>query len=188
MTSGECSISRSSVHVANRRPLDLLRAHWVELEDRVWADHITGELFKREIISMMDREKIERKARDSRREGAVLLLEIMMTRSWCECVEFAVIVSETEGLKDLGEKLVKNAAGDAGQPGVRDGQDKGTIVRENRRLKRESESLMTKMKRADKKERGERLLRVGLEMERVSEIESRKRGERVSRMWFCLEV
>ena len=78
--------------------------------------------------------------------------------------------------------------GDAGQPGVRDGRDKGTIVRENRRLKRENESLMTKMKRADKKERGERLLRVGLEMERVSEIESRKRGERVSRMWFCLEV
>ena len=111
MTSGECSISRSSVHVANRRPLDLLRAHWVELEDRVWADHITGELFKREIISMMDREKIERKARGSRREGAVLLLEIMMTRSLCECVEFAVILSETEGLKDLGEKLVNNAAG-----------------------------------------------------------------------------
>ena len=111
MTSGECSISRSSVHVANRRPLDLLRAHWVELEDRVWADHITGELFKREIISLMDREKIERKSRDSRREGAVLLLEIMMTSSWCECVEFAVILSETEGLKDLGEELVKNAAG-----------------------------------------------------------------------------
>ena len=40
------------------------------------------------------------------------------------------------------------------------------------------------MKRADKKEREEKLLRVGLEMERVSEIESRKRGERVSRMWF----
>ena len=60
---------------------------------------------------MMDREKIERKARDSRREGAVLLLEIMMTSSWCKCVEFAVILSETEGLKDLGEKLMKNSAG-----------------------------------------------------------------------------
>ena len=32
-----------------------------------------------------------------------------MTRSWEQCVEFVVIVSETEGVKDLGEKLLENA-------------------------------------------------------------------------------
>ena len=102
-------VSRSSV--ATRRPIDLLRAHWVELEDRVWADHITGKLFEREMISMRDKEEIERKARGSRREGAVLLLEMMMTSSWCACVDFAVILSETERLKDLGEKLLRDAGG-----------------------------------------------------------------------------
>ena len=100
-------VSRSSV--ATRRPIDLLRAHWVELEDRVWADHITGKLFEREMISMRDKEEIEGKARGSRREGAVLLLEMMMTSSWCACVDFAVILSETERLKDLGEKLLRDA-------------------------------------------------------------------------------
>ena len=52
---------------------------------------------------------------------------------------------------------------DLGDAGVRDGRDRGTIVVENRRLKSENESLK-------KKERGERVLRVGLEMEKVSEM------------------
>ncbi|XP_062519762.1 uncharacterized protein LOC134194810 [Corticium candelabrum] len=157
-------VSRSSV--ATRRPLDLLRAHWVELEDRVWADHITGKLFERKMISKRDKEKIEKKARRSRRKGAVLLLDMMMTSSWCACVEFAVILSETELSKDLGEKLLR----DTGDAGVRDGGDRGTIVVENRRLKSENESLKKKVKRSEKKERGERVLRVGLEMEKRSDV------------------
>ena len=52
---------------------------------------------------------------------------------------------------------------DLGDAGVRDGRDRGTIAVENRRLKSENESLK-------KKERGERVLRVGLEMEKVSEM------------------
>ena len=59
---------------------------------------------------------------------------------------------------------------DLGDAGVRDGRDRGTIVVENRRLKSENESLMKKVKRSEKKERGERVLRVGLEMEKVSEM------------------
>ena len=102
-------VSRSSV--ATRCPIDLLRAHWVELERRVRADHITGKLFEREIISMMDKEEIESKARRDRREGAVLLLDMMTESSWCACVEFAVILSETERLKDLGEKLLRDGGG-----------------------------------------------------------------------------
>ena len=110
MASSKCGdVSRSSV--ATRRPIDLLRAHWVELEDRVWADHITGKLFEKEIISVRDKDKIESKARSSRRKGAIFLLEIMMTSSGCACLEFAVILSETERLKDLGEKLLRDAGG-----------------------------------------------------------------------------
>ena len=57
---------------------------------------------------------------------------------------------------------------DIGDDGVRDRRDRGTIVGENRRLKSENESLMRKVKRSEKKEIGERVLRVGLEMEKVS--------------------
>ena len=59
---------------------------------------------------------------------------------------------------------------DLGDAGVRDGRDRGTIVGEKRRLKSEIESLMKKVKKSEKKERGERVLRVGLEMEKVSEM------------------
>ena len=90
-------------------PQRLLRPHWEELIERVWADRITDKLFSREIISAIDREAIESKAVVSRREGAKLLLNIMLTRSWEQCVEFAVIISETEGVKDLGEKLLEDA-------------------------------------------------------------------------------
>ena len=33
----------------------------------------------------------------------------MVTRSWEHCVELSVIVSETEGVKDLGKKLLEDA-------------------------------------------------------------------------------
>ena len=86
-----------------------MASKWKELIRRVWADRITDKLFSREIISAMDKEEIESKAVRNRRKGAKLLLEIMLRRSWEKCVEFAVIVSETEGVKDLGEKLLENA-------------------------------------------------------------------------------
>ena len=94
------------VKMASRvgNPQRLLRPNWEELIERVWADRITDKLFSLEIISA-----IESKAARSRRKGAKLLLNIMLTRSWEQCVEFAVIVSETEGVKDLGEKLLEDA-------------------------------------------------------------------------------
>ena len=70
---------------------------------------MTDTLYSREIISAMDKEEIVSKAVRNRREGAELLLEIMVTRSWEQCVEFSVIVGETEGVKDLGEKLLEDA-------------------------------------------------------------------------------
>ena len=91
------------------KPERLLRAHWVELNDRVLADDFTNQLYEREIISKRQKDKIEEKAAASRREGAALLLDMMLTRSWSQCVEFAVIVSETNGVKDLGEKLLRDA-------------------------------------------------------------------------------
>ena len=87
----------------------LLRPHWVELTDRVWADNVTDKLYEREILSKRDKDKIEAKSCRDRREGAALLLDMMSTRSWSQCVEFAVIVSETEGVKDLGKKLLEDA-------------------------------------------------------------------------------
>ena len=95
--------------VAVGDPERLLRPHWEELIRRVWARRITDTLYSREVISAMDREEVESKAVTSRREGAKLLLEIMLTRSWEKCFEFAVIVSETEGVEDLGKKLLEDA-------------------------------------------------------------------------------
>ena len=92
-----------------RTPERLLRPHWVELTERVWADNVTDKLYEREILSKRDKDKIEAKSSRDRREGAALLLDMMSTRSWSQCVEFAVIVSETEGVKDLGEKLLEDA-------------------------------------------------------------------------------
>ena len=99
----------ASKPIAVGDPERLLRPHWEELIRRVWADRVTDTLYSREIISAMDKEEIELKAVRNRREGAKLLLDIMVTRSWEQCVEFAVIASETEGVKDLGEKLLEDA-------------------------------------------------------------------------------
>ena len=88
------------------KPERLLRPHWVELIERMWSDHVTDKLFQREIISKRDKDEIEEKAAKSRRKGASLLMDVMLTRSWKQCVEFAVIVSQTDGVKDLGEKLL----------------------------------------------------------------------------------
>ena len=143
-------------------PERLLRPHWKELIRRVWADRMTDTLYSREIISAMDKEEIVSKAVRNRREGVELPLEIMVTRSWEQCVEFAVIVSETEGVKDLGEKLLEDAGWlhvqwhvvvtvrcdslllDVGDEDMIDGRDRRTIVREIRQLKSDREELVEK--------------------------------------------
>ena len=101
--------SKLDKSVAVGDPESLIRPHWEQLIRRVWAHRITDILYSRKIISAMDREEIESKAVRSRRKGAKLLLEIMLTRSWEKCFEFAVILSETEGVEDLGKKLLEDA-------------------------------------------------------------------------------
>ena len=83
----------------------LLRPHWGELTERLWANRVTGSLYEREIISAVDKEEVDLKADRSRSEGAVLLLEMMRTRGWTDAVGFAAILSRTEGIRDLGETL-----------------------------------------------------------------------------------
>ena len=101
-------MAAKDVAVGERRtPESLLRLHWVELIERVWANHITDRLYGRGIISKRHKDEIEEKASRNRREGATLLLDVMLTRSWRQCVEFAVIVSQTDGVKDLGNKLLQ---------------------------------------------------------------------------------
>ena len=105
-------MAAKDVAVGERRaPERLLRPHWVELTDRVWTDNVTDKLYEREILSKRGKKMIEDKSFRDRREGAALLLDMMSTRSWSQCVEFAVIVSETVGVKDLGEKLLEDAQG-----------------------------------------------------------------------------
>ena len=50
---------------------------------------------------------------------------------------------------------------DVGDKDVIDGRDRGRIVCENRQLRREKESLVKEKKMAERREKRERLLRVG---------------------------
>ena len=51
------------VAVGERRtPESLLRLHWVELIDRVWANHVTDRLYERGIISKRHKDEIEEKS------------------------------------------------------------------------------------------------------------------------------
>ena len=36
-----------------------------------------------------------------------MLLDVMLTTSWRQCVEFAIILSQTNGVEDLGDKLLQ---------------------------------------------------------------------------------
>ena len=90
---------------------DLLRPHYSELIERVWADRLTDKLYELKILSKRDKDDIEHKAAESRHRGASLLLDIMLTRSRSDCVEFAAILRETDGMRDLGEKLLMQDAG-----------------------------------------------------------------------------
>ena len=97
---------------------DLLRPHYSELIERVWADRLTAKLYELKILSKRDKDDIEHKAAESRHRGASLLLDIMLTRSRSDCVEFAVILRETEGMGDLGEKLLVQGSGRQCNPGM----------------------------------------------------------------------
>ena len=89
------------------KPESLLRPHWSELVGRLWADHVTDKLYERSIISKRHKDEIEQKASRDRRKGAELLLNVMLTSSWEQCTNFAVIISQTDGvMKDLGDKLL----------------------------------------------------------------------------------
>ena len=50
---------------------------------------------------------MEEKASENRLEEAALVLDVMLKRSWRYWVEFAVIVSQRHGVKDLGHKLLQ---------------------------------------------------------------------------------
>ena len=80
------------------KPEHLLRPHWDELNERVWANHVTNKLYERGIISKRHKDEIEEKASISRREGAALLLDVMLTTSWRQCVEFAFVISQMGSL------------------------------------------------------------------------------------------
>lgn len=38
---------------------------------------------------------------------AVSLLEVMGTRSWAQCVDFVKLLTETEGIEDIGNRLCR---------------------------------------------------------------------------------
>ena len=42
-------------------------------------------------------------------EMARRLVSVMETRSWAQCVKFAVLLQETEGIEDVGLKLLQSA-------------------------------------------------------------------------------
>jgi hypothetical protein len=110
----------------------------------------------------MDREAIERKCGVSRREGARLLLDIMLTRSREQCVEFCTVVRETVGLQDLGERMLKDLDED-----MTDSRDKRTIVGEVRQVKREKQELLEKNQSLSKENKKLRLLNIEFEMDKA---------------------
>jgi hypothetical protein len=156
------------------KPQQLLRPHWVELKERIWADHLTDRLYEKAIVSKRHKDQIENKAKTSRLDGVALLLDVLLTRTWKQCVEFAVMMSETEGLEDLGGKLLRlksNLEDSRGEVVLEVGDSKTEMKRlraENKKLLKKTESLAKEKSAVEKremlavrKEKGERLLRLG---------------------------
>ena len=67
----------------------------------------SNRLYEQGLISKRHKDKMEEKASENRLEEMALLLDVMLKRSWRYCVEFAVIVSQRHGVKDLGHKLLQ---------------------------------------------------------------------------------
>ena len=44
------------------KPEHLLRPHWDELNERVWANHVTNKLYERRILSKRHKDEIEEKS------------------------------------------------------------------------------------------------------------------------------
>jgi hypothetical protein len=84
-----------------------------------------------------------------------------MTRSWDECVKFAVILSKTEGIKDLGKKLLDYAG--VGKEDIVDGRE--TL----RKPRAENEMLAERMEEAAQEEEGDGLLRLDRQINRGGE-------------------
>jgi hypothetical protein len=93
----------------------------------------------------------------------------MLTRSWDDCVKFAVILSETEGVDDLGRKLLDDA-------GVRKEEIVGS-QETLRKLRAENEMLAEEAKAAARKAKEERLLRLAYQIGRGGEEEKSARKQ-----------
>jgi hypothetical protein len=131
-------------------------------------------LYERKIISRDDK-AVLKPSKD--RYDNELLLEMMLTRSWDDCVKFAVILSETEGVDDLGRKLLDDA-------GVRKEEIVGS-QETLRKLRAENEMLAEEAKAAARKAKEERLLRLAYQIGRGGEEEVRVLSERKVGLIAC---
>ena len=86
----------------------LLRSHRSELLDRLTPSTIkrlADKLYELEIISYDEMEDIRRNRRPTLKM-ARQLVTVIETRSWAQCLKFISLLQKTEGIEDLGTKLL----------------------------------------------------------------------------------
>lgn len=82
----------------------ILRLLWVELIGRVEPCWIINKLYQLLVLSFAEMEQI--KAWRTQKERAEALMGAMLRRSLRDYITFAELLSETEGLHDLGRRLL----------------------------------------------------------------------------------
>ena len=83
-----------------------LRKHWKELRDRLDTELLIDELYQNKMIHLDDLENI--RAERARHKKALVLLAKMMRSSHKEIQQFARLLTRTEGIKDLGDRLLRD--------------------------------------------------------------------------------
>lgn len=71
------------------------------------AKALADKLFELYIISDDEMEDIQ--SQRTRREMVRRLLSVMNTRSWLQCLRFARLLTQTEGIEEIGTKLLEEA-------------------------------------------------------------------------------
>lgn len=87
----------------------LLYPVWDGLVERLDFKVFIETLYSRNIVSEADREEFYELSCRTRRDRTVALLSVILRRPRADAVEFAQVLRETTGMKDLGESILRLA-------------------------------------------------------------------------------
>jgi hypothetical protein len=84
----------------------IVKKYWKELHDRLDPDLVIDELFQNEVLHFDDLEDI--RAERTRHKKADTFLVKIMTHSYENIRSFIEVLARTEGIKDLGQRMLRD--------------------------------------------------------------------------------